>query len=287
MSAPFGPIVIRCSTLSRYSDCPRRTIASTNRAVIEAAGFKLRRLGRGIGAAIGTAQAATWKFCLAEKAATGLLPPLSVATDHTTQSLADELAGEVEFDGPSGVTHNARDAQLQSLAITGAYYRVIAPTIEPILVEQRLEAEIEPGIILSGQPDLICREPNRVRDLKTGARRPGSHAPQLGGYSLLARTHGLDIESAAIDFVQRVAVRKPQPDPVSHPVPIAPAETAAASIIKHIAGDLATFRNGDPERRILPGDPWAFMANPSSMLCSPKYCPAFGTEFCREGDVNK
>jgi hypothetical protein len=32
----------------------------------------------------------------------------------------------------------------------------------------------------------------------------------------------------------------------------------------------------------LPGDPWAFAANPSSMLCSAKFCPAYGSDFCTE-----
>ena len=74
---------------------------------------------------------------------------------------------------------------------------------------------------------------------------------------------------------------------MSKPVAVAQAETAASNILRHIAGDLETFRNGDPVRRILPGDPWAFQANPSSILCSPKYCPAFGTTFCHEGDPAK
>jgi hypothetical protein len=158
---------------------------------------------------------------------------------------------------------------------------------EPIIVEERLEAEVEPGLILSGQPDIVAREPHGLRDLKTGARPPSSFAPQLGGYSLLARSHNLDIQNAAIDFVQRVRINKPQPDPVSKTVAVATAETAASNILRHIAGDLDTFRHGDPVRRILPGDPWAFQANPASILCSPKYCPAFGTEFCKEGDPAK
>jgi hypothetical protein len=80
---------------------------------------------------------------------------------------------------------------------------------------------------------------------------------------LLARTHGLEIEDAAIDFVQRVTASRPQPDPVSKAVPIAAAETAPTNIIRHIEADLRTFREGDPGRRILPGDPRAFLANPS------------------------
>jgi hypothetical protein len=166
--------------------------------------------------------------------------------------------------------------------MTRAYFRSVAPRVDPIVVEERLEAEVSPGLVLSGQPDIVAREPRAVRDLKTGARL-GSHAPQIGGYALLARSHALDIDEAAIDWVQRAPVAKPQPDPVSVELRVADAETAAANIIRHIAGDLRTFRYGDAERHILPGDPWAFLANPASMLCSPKYCPAHGTEFCREG----
>jgi hypothetical protein len=277
------PTIIRCSALSGYPDCPRRGAARLFWREITAAGYRLGRSVRGIGAAIGTSTHKSAATALEEKARSGKLPPLSVAQDAAVATLRDELAGEIRYDADRGPTHNARQAEAQTLAMASAYHRIVAPTVEPITVETRLEAAIAPGLILSGQPDVVCREPAQVRDLKSGARRPGSNTPQLGGYSLLARSNGIDIDSAAIDFVQRVAVNKPQPDPVTHPVAIAPAETAATNIIRHIADDLATFRNGDPQRRILPGDPWAFLANPNSILCSPRYCSAWGTEFCHEG----
>ena len=282
------PTIIRCSALSGYPDCNRRGAARLFWREIEAAGFKLRRTPRGIGAAVGSAVHKAAAVTLDEKATSGSLPPASVATDAALDTLSDELAdGEVAYDGPRGATHNRNDAVRQAIGMTRAYHRLVAPTVEPIIVEERLEAEIAPGLILSGQPDVVAREPHKVRDLKTGARASGSHAPQIGAYSLLARSHQLDIQEAGIDFIQRVGVSKPQPDPVSTTVAIGQAETAASSIIAHIAGDLATFREGDPVRRILPGDPWAFQANPASILCSPKYCAAFGTEFCREGDPAK
>jgi hypothetical protein len=278
-------IVIRCSSLSLYCDCPRRTAARLFRAEIEDAGFKLRRPPRGIGALIGTAVHKAAAEMLKEKAVTGILPSANVATDVARDSLVAELAdGEIAYDT---TTPTRSLAVVQGAAMTRAYHRAVAPQVRPIIVEERLEAEIAPGLVLSGQPDVVAREPGAVRDLKTGARRPVGHAPQLGGYSLLSRSHGLDIETASIDFVQRVPPSKPQPDPVSKPVAVAQAETAATNIIRHMEGDLATFRAGDPVRRILPGDPWAFQANPSSILCSPKYCSAFGTEFCREGDPAK
>lgn len=280
-------MVIRCSSLSGYPDCPRRGAARLFWREIEASGFRLRRTMRGIGAAIGTALHKSASTVLAEKARSGALPPMTVATDIAVDELDEQIGREIEFDGPKGMTHSPREAQQQLRSMVRAYHQVVAPTIEPIIIEERLEAEVEPGIVLSGQPDVVAREPHRVRDLKSGARRPGSNAPQLGGYSLLARSHGLDIESASIDFIRRVRITTPQPDPVSNPVAVAPAETAAANILRHMAGDLVTFRHGDPARRILPGDPWAFVANPSSILCSAKWCPAYGTEFCHEGQQGK
>lgn len=282
------PIVVRVSALSTYPDCERRGAARLFRREIEAAGFKLRSTPRGIGAVIGTAVHKSAEVSLREKAKTGALPPLSMVLDVANDSLTDQLgAGEVMFEGARGTTFNAAIAGSQVLSMARVYHFGIAPLVEPIIVEQRLEAEVEPGLVLSGQPDTVAREPRRVRDLKTGARPPSSYAAQLGGYSLLARSHQLDVDSAAIDFVQRVSPKKVQPPPVSKHAGIADAETAASNILRRIAQNIETFRHGDEQRRIHPGDPWSFLANPSSRLCSPKYCPAFGTEFCREGDPTR
>jgi hypothetical protein len=275
---------LRVSSLSGYPDCPRRGATRLIWAEIAEAGFRLRYLPRSIAAIVGTAVHRGAAVSLDEKARTGKLPSRDFAVAASRDGLDNALDfAEVTFDGPNGPTHNMRDAVDQTIAMTIAYHAVVAPAIEPIIVEERLEAEIAPGLILSGQPDLVAREPGAVRDLKTGVRMPASFAPQLGGYSLLARTHGLPIERASIDFVQRVRRDKPQPKPTSNTAVIVQAEVAATAIIDHIARDLEVFRKGDERRGIKRREPWAFLANPSSTLCSPKYCPAFGTEFCHEG----
>jgi hypothetical protein len=279
--------IIRASALSGYADCPRRSAARMFRQEIEAAGFQLGRTIRGIGAAIGTAVHRGAEIALAEKAHSGRLPPIGVTEDAAIETLRDQIAGEIEYEGPAGVTQTKAQAEIQSRQMTRAYHRAIAPTVDPIQVEQRLEAEIAPGVILSGQADLVAREPGAVRDLKTGARPPRAFAPQLGAYSLLARTHELEIEHAHVDYIKRVTAGRPQPEPKTQRAAIARAETAAAATIGHILRDLHIFRHGDPELRIMPGDVWAFAANPSSSLCSPKFCPAFGTDFCHEGDPSK
>lgn len=274
-------VVIRASALSGYPDCPRRGAARLFWREIAGAGFELRRTARGIGAVIGTAVHRAAELTLREKATSGRLPPLTLAEDAAFDGVRNGLrdGDEVIFDTTSP-TRLA--AETQAIGMAGAYRRIIAPDVEPVLIEEPLEAEIGPGLVLAGRPDLVAREPGKIRDLKTTTRPGGSHAPQIGAYSLLARSHGLDIEAAAIDEARRVPIGKPQPDPTSRTVPIAAAETAATNIIRHITADLDVFRHGDPARHIERGDPWAFVANPNSMLCAAKYCPAWGTEFCRE-----
>lgn len=284
------PTIIRCSALSGWSDCPRRSAARLFRREIEAAGYKLRRLGRGIGALIGSATHRGAEVALTEKAQSGKLPPASVPLDAAFELFHKDRRADgpaIEYDGVRGATHNLNEAEHQLNGLVQMYHYRTAPELQPVIVEQRLDAEVAPGVILSGTPDVVCFEPGTINDLKTGSRLPGSFTPQLGGYSLLCRSHGMAIELGRIDYLRRVSVRRPQPEPEVRKVQLDLAETAAANIVRSIAGDLHTFRQGDPARRIPAGDPWAFSANPSSILCSAKYCPAFGTSFCREGDVNK
>lgn len=289
MSAPFAPIVIRVSALSNYADCPRRGAARLFWKQIRDYGYRLRPTRRGIGAIVGIAEHKAVATCFGHKARTGTLPTGVTAVEVAVTELQAGIAGargDIEFDGPNGATANQNEAEQQIIRMTTSYWLDVAPSVDAILVEERLEAEVSPGLILSGQPDIVAREPGAVRDLKTGVRM-GNHSPQLGGYSLLARSHNLEITQAVIDWVPRVRLSKGQPLPVSASVPVAAAETAASNIVRHIEGDLRTFEEGDEERRIKPGDPWAFLANPSSSLCSPKYCPAFGTDFCHEGDPQR
>lgn len=252
-----------------------------------AAGYELRQTGRSIGAAVGTSVHRSAALSLDEKARTGSLPPTSLVTDCASETLRDELGrGETIFDGPNGPTFNASAAERQVVMMAASYHRTIAPVVRPLAVERRLEAAVGDDLVLSGAPDLVAVEPDQLRDLKTGVRAPNA-GPQIGAYSLLVKSNRLtEIVTAAIDFVKRVRPDKPQPDPVSKPVELAHAEVAAVAIIKRISIGLRIFRHGDQEQSILPGDRWAFTSNPSSILCSEKYCPCYGlsgpNSFCHD-----
>lgn len=273
------PIVkVRASALSGYADCPRRTAANLFGYEIEAAGFVLRDTPRGIGATIGTAVHAGAALTLHEKMKAGALAPISTVTDCAIESYREGAREGIMFDRETPAS-NVAERQITEMLL--GYQRVIAPKIEPVIVEERLEADTDFGITLSGQSDVLAREPGKLRDLKTGKKR-GNHRPQLGAYSLLSKSNGLDVETACEDFIQRPSMSKSVPDPVSYPHDVASAEVAAINVLRHIASDLKTFREGDRTHGILPGDPWAFSANASSMLCSEKFCKAWGTEFCTE-----
>ncbi len=277
-------LVIRASSLSSYHDCPRRSATRMFRKEIEGMGYELRQLGQSIGALIGTAVHAAAALTLKAKAETGQIGPTDAATDCAIGTLRENAHDGALYDRE---TPGLNDAEQQAVRMTKAYRSHIAPGIQPLIVEERLEAQVTPSLVLSGQSDVIAREPGRVHDLKTGKRR-GNHKPQIGAYSLLARTpgaattEGISITDAVEDFVQRVPLKKPQPTPEIHTYEVATAETAALNVLRHIEADLVAFRQGDEARGLLPGDPWSFPANPSSMLCSPKWCAAFGTDFCRE-----
>lgn len=278
----MDPIIVRASSLSGWPDCDRRGAARTFKALVEAMGYTLRTTINSVGAAVGTGVHAGAKVILDEKAKTGTLPPESVATDAAIEALRERAEEGVAYDKD---TANLNDAELQVARMSRAYRNGVAPKVEPIVVEERFEANVpwtRYPMILSGQADVIAREPGRVRDLKTGRR--SHHRPQLGAYALLARTKTLDVTATSEDFIPRVSLKKPQPEAQTFDHDLDGCEAAAVAVLKHIDAQLDVFLHGDPARGVAIGDPWAFLANPQSKLCSAKFCPAHGTKFCQEHD---
>lgn len=276
-------IKIRCSSLSGWPDCGRRSAARMFGNIVERLGFKLRRPGMSIGASIGSSVHRGAEILLNEKAASGKLPPVTVATDGAIETLHEKVREDAAM--MDRETPSLNEAEQQVRRMTSAYAAHVAPDVDPETIEKRLEARIPwavNNLVLSGQSDVLAREPNRLRDLKTGKGRYGSHRPQFGGYTLLARTHGYKCDEIVEDFVQRVGLRAPQPKPIVKHYDLQGCEQAAVAVIRQIDTSLHVFLNGDPERGVAPGDPSAFTANPNSNLCSEKWCPAWGTSFCRE-----
>lgn len=274
---------VRASGTSKWPDCPRREAAKAFRPLITAHGYELHNPMSNVGAIIGSAVHRGSEVAMSEKLSRGEAGPLQHSIDAAIEEGKKRSSEEGCYFDDAAPTINDRDKQI--IRMTEAYYTAIVPKVQPITVERRLEARIpwvRQNIVLSGQSDQVAREPNAIRDTKTGKMR-GNHKPQIGCYGLLERANGAEIDVGIEDFVQRVSLKKPQPAPVTFSFDIAECESAAVSIIKNIDASLTTYLEGDITRNIAAGDPASFMANPSSSLCSNKFCPAWGTAWCKEG----
>ena len=270
---------IRASSLPSFSDCPRRWGARTLGKEIAAAGYDIARsMPPSIGASVGTATHGGAAFIMAEKMKSGELGNEADAEQKALEDLDTAAKTGVLWDD---ATPNTNDAQKQVLRMVKVFRNTIAVQIQPIAVERRLEARVGEGFVLSGQSDMQTLEPGRIRDLKTG-RFPRVHHAQLGAYSLLARTAHPEqpTSEVCVDFIQRVALKNPQPSTKTDFYDQAVAEQAAVSTITRIQQDVTEFR-----RRIEDGGAppeHSFLANPGSMLCAQRWCPAHSTSFCRE-----
>lgn len=260
-------MLIRVSSLPQYPDCPRRTAAKLWRPAIADAGFDLRESEPSIGASIGTGTHAAAAYDLTERQE-GREPNTTESEQRGLQALEDDIAEGVVWDHTSP---NLSTAQKQVIRQASAYRRDVVPQTQPVAVEQRYKATTPKGNTLSGQSDLLDQA--MLRDTKTGKYQRVNIA-QYGGYSLILKSNGLRVDRIGEDFIQRVRIREPQPPVATKEYPVHQAERVAWGILRQMESDLEQFQAS--------GEREAFLANPTSMLCSPEYCPAFGTDFCPE-----
>ena len=270
-------LVIRPSSLPAWNDCPRRTAARLFPQLVASAGYTLRTVGTHVGATVGSGVHAGAATTLRTKMETGDIGSEDVAVEVAFAEF-DERAAEtgVAWDTTTACRNHA---QIQIRKMTRSHRKHVAPDIQPVVVEERLEADVGDGFIISGQLDALAMEPNRLRDLKTGVMRRANGA-QYGSYSMLFRAHGYEVSEIAEDYLKRVRASEPQPEPTTHLIPIDAAEQDAVETIADVKRSVGEFMRRAAD---LDGPPphTAFRANPSSMLCSDRYCPCWGTPFCR------
>ena len=269
--------VIRCSSLPSWEDCERRGAATSFPELIRDAGFDLRRRQAHVGALVGSGTHAGAAYLLTEKMKSGEPGNASEAEDRAIAELRKRL--EAEGAVWDATTQNYPTAQKQVARMVKTYRRTLAVEITPISVEEELEVKLGGGFILLGHTDALAREFRRLRDLKTGTTQR-ANGSQYGAYGLLLRTLGRQIDQIVEDYLERVPLDHAQPDPVSTILPFVEPQQRAYEVIEGIRGSVAEF-----ERRLRDDAPrppeLAFRANPMSVLCSEKFCPAFNTSFCK------
>lgn len=258
---------IRASMLPGYADCARRAVAKQFHRLVEDQGHELRQLMPSVGAAVGTAVHVIAAHVLRNKMEHGIPGVFADGLTTAMEKFSEEIGPGAEWDD---TTPNVMAAQSQIARLAMAYLP-LTQEITPVAVELELTAEIQPGWELSGHVDLITSD-GRVDDLKTGAL-PRPYQTQLGGYALLARANGHKVSEVGITFIQRVRGSRIQPPPVRQTFDLDTSQREAMATIQAITRDVDAFEET--------GKPEVIRANPMSLMCSPKYCPAWGTSFCK------
>lgn len=259
-------VLIRASSLAELFDCPARW---------EGKHLLGMQGPRSAPAQLGTAVHAGTAIFDASRLPGGSPVSISDAADAVVDAI---YKPEEEVDWADV---NKRDAEKIALALHTKYCAEVAPKQTYLSVEltcERLELP-ELGIALTGTNDRIRKVGERrgITDLKTGKAAVGpdgrantqKHAIQLGVYELLAE-HAMGI-------------------PITAPAQIVGMNTGRTAAAQRIGtGEVKNARqallgqDGEPgllEKAAEIIRTGSFHGNPSSFLCSAKYCPRHST--CR------
>lgn len=275
-------ITIRASSTTSYGDCQLRAAISMLGGLFQEHGFSLRRPNVTIGALVGSGVHGAAEVGLKESMAGRGLVAVSTMEDAGVDAFRARRAEE-EADAEATlmdpVSRSIDEAESQVRKMSRQYRQDVVAKVHPIAVESRITVELRPGVEVSGQGDLLALdmvggEVATIRDAKTSRHKTSAlkHYTQIGTYSLLYRSHGMEPRAGQIDAIPRVAAAKPQPPVEEQPINLPAAERMAWATINDFAGKGESFaKDGDPSR---------FLLNPSSLLCSPRYCRAHGTPAC-------
>ncbi|MDR2337712.1 MAG: hypothetical protein LBE20_03570 [Deltaproteobacteria bacterium] len=256
--------IIRASSLPHYTDCTRRAAAKMFFKELAQYGFKINKLQISIGAAVGTAthKSLETALLLIKDGCDYIQPMRETAAESIEQSIAYGVIWD-------DTTRKKDDAINQAVRMAHAVLGAIS-FLTAVKIEEEYTADFGDNFIISGHIDI--RSEGEIWDLKTGTVHRANQA-QYGCYSLLCRSNGIGINKIGEIYIKRVGIIKPQPEPIIVEYSVKEAELIAYQIIQKIKSDLQKFRQN--------GDIWAWLPNPNSMMCTPDYCPAWGTDFCK------
>lgn len=262
-------VEIHCSSLSGYNDCPRRCAPRICRDIIEGAGTHTKRERPRIYSAVGTACHAG--SCSLANRKMIAIPTLDEGETVAISTLRNESSDGIEYDD---VTRNMNVAEKQVRRMVGTWFVDLLPELQPEKTEWRLSAGVGDDFRLVGSFDLRNVDKS-LYDWKFGSVWRSCRA-QLGGYSILAKANFKDETPRLVGcHIQRVAITKPQPGAARMDYGVPDSEKMAIEACQVIMRDIRAFQKN--------GNPACFPANPMSVLCSPKFCDSFNTEWCRAG----
>lgn len=265
-------INIRASMLPSACDCMKRAIAGQFRNDIKKAGFILKEREPIIGGAVGTAVHDGSEYTIKQLLLTGSHASKNDCIEVGMKTFKEEIKDGTIWDS---TTTSGNEAEKQISNMVNSFYLQIAPSVQPAsMPEKKYELQIGNDIIFTGSSD-IEEINNDLHDIKTGVMLR-SYQAQQGGYSIL-RQHakGLIAGKLIIDYLPRVSTRKAYPGATQKIYNRDTCEKLAFYTIIRIAEIMRQFYTDYNSDKI--------PCNPMSMLCSDKFCTAYGTKFCRLG----
>ena len=263
---------IRASQLGEYADCRRR-------AAYRALGPEGRaRPGLPVSSLVGTAAHAALNAMLSA----GSGQAGAAASQAAADAVEVALAGS-RIVWSSGCKTPA-DAVRLAVFCAGSAHELAADLLQGAEVEPMLSAtlryQLPPAaddlvggnpetleVVLMGHPDFVHMGDRAIYDLKTGATA-GGVIHQLGVYALLYNEqHG--------EYPDRLAVIRARPGKGASLVYYGQPRALALNAAQAARRAALTLRACHRKKSMEPAE-----ANPSSILCSEKYCPLHATDQC-------
>lgn len=262
-------INIRASMLPSYQDCPRRSAAGQFRTIIEAAGYTLNQRPQIVGIAVGQGLHAGVKQQADTFISSGQWGSIDDAIDSGIDRYHQDIKDGVIFDNN---TVSSNEAEKQIITQVKSFVYEVTPHIKPVKCERKyISVTEDKEFEFTGSADLIDTD-DIIDDIKGGARSRPYHA-QFGGYALLRRAEREgETKGCRVWHMPRVSTKKSYPGAQMHVYDVKLCILSASYTINQIKSNVKSFLKTKSS--------WAFPANPLSMMCSDKYCPAWGTEFC-------
>jgi hypothetical protein len=261
-------INIRASMLPSYQDCPRRAASKQFRQLITAAGYELRQMPPTVAIPVGNGLHMGVKTMADHYISTGTWASIDDAIESGIQKYHTDIKDGVMYDNNT-VSNN--EAEQQIITAVKSFVYEVTPLIKPRICERQYYSVADQEFEFTGSADLIDQT-DFVDDIKGGARSRPYHA-QLGGYALLKKANGDgETKGCRVWHMPRISTKKSYPGAQLHEYDVKLCILSASYTIKQIKSNVKSF--------LYTKSSWAFPANPLSMMCSDKYCPAWGTEFC-------
>jgi hypothetical protein len=244
-----------------YNDCARRAAAKQWPELAVSVGVIIKQLPPSIGASVGTA---------AHVGSIALVKNESDVIDRSVEKLREITQNGVLYDT---ITGKLNDAEQQVITLVGGFKKQILPGITDVTRCEQSRRAIALEFEITGSSDI--ETVNSIPDLKFGNKCRPYHG-QLGVYSLIRSAEG-DSKPERLYVIHgpRTPVKKTFSGFTIIDYDVDMCEKIAWVTMQHIKSHIDAFDKKS--------DPMVFPANPMSMMCTDKYCPAWGTKWCEFG----